>query len=85
MHYELQSSLYLCCNLLELLLRKLQLLTTEIGISLALHGNEMDVGVSHFKTQHHLSHFLARECLLDGNSYTLGKLLISSELVISKT
>ena len=76
----LECCLYLCSNLLELFFAKLQLLATEVGIGFTLHGNEVDVGMGHFKTQYHLSNLAAGECFLDGDSHALGKLLILAGL-----
>ena len=38
--------------------------------------------MSHLQSQHHLGNLLTREGLLDSNCHTLGKLLITSQLVI---
>ena len=66
----------------NLLGRKAQLRIGEVHIFLALHRDEMDMSVRHFKSQHSLSHLHAWERSLDGNSHFLGKHLETSQFVI---
>jgi hypothetical protein len=71
-----------CCNLLELLFRKFEMFATEIDVSLALHGDEMNMCMRHLQTEHHLCHLATGESTLYGNSDALGKLLITSNFIV---
>ena len=66
----------------ELLRSELELLTAEIDITLGVHGDEMDVSVGHFESEHHLCHLLAGECRPQSLGYSLGKDLELSDLLI---
>ena len=45
----------------------------EVHIRLAVHRDEVDMGVRHLETENHLCHFLAGEGSLDGLSHFLGE------------
>ena len=75
-----------CINLvgdfLELLCLELEVLLAEVHVSLAVHRDEMDVGMRNLQTQNHLSHLLAWEGCLDGLSHLLGEYLKFSQVCI---
>ena len=57
--------------LLELFRRELQVWCIEAHVGLALHGDEVDVGMGNFEPQHALSYFDAGDGTLDGVGYLL--------------
>jgi len=71
-------------NGLHLLCRKLQLGIGEEHIALALHRDEMDVSVGHFKTKDGLTHFHAWNYLLDGTGHTCCKDMEAGDFIVLK-
>ena len=68
--------------LLELFRRELQVWCIEAHVGLALHGDEVNVGMGNFEPQHALSYFDAGDGTLDGVGYLLGEHLKSGEFVV---
>ena len=68
--------------LLELFRRELQVWCIEAHVGLALHGDEVDVGMGNFEPQHALSYFDAGDGTLDGVGYLLGEHLKTGEFVV---
>ena len=72
------------CNLFEFLGSEFEFGIAEKHVFLTLHGDKVNVGVGHLKTQNGLSYLDAVKHLLLGNGNLLGKKLKVTQFLVSQ-